>query len=410
MPWKETCAVNERMRFVVAYEEEKDSMAVLCRRFGISRRTGYKWIGRFLEANVEGLQDRSRAPRSHPNQVGPEVQEAILDARAAHPTWGPKKLLALLERSAKEGAWPCRSTIADLLQREGLVVPRKVRRRAPPREQPFAACEEANAIWCADFKGWFRTGDGRRCDPLTISDAYSRYLLRCQVARKTGGRSVRPLFEAAFREYGLPRSMRTDNGAPFASRGVGGLSPLSVWWIKLGIVPERIDPGQPQQNGRHERMHLTLKNETAKPPGANARRQQELFDAFRKEFNQERPHEALEMRTPAEVYRPSPRPYPERMEEPRYDAGMEIRRIGDRGEFRWKVTKVFVGRVLRGESVGLEPLADRYWRVWFGPMPLGVFDDHRRRMLRRREWRATGLDASLFRSPFRCAPGAPEEP
>jgi transposase InsO family protein len=410
MPWKETCAVDERMRFVVECEVAEETMAALCREYGISRRSGYKWLGRFLAEGGLGLEDRSRAPKGHRNQVLPEVEAAILSARSVHPTWGPKKLRVLLERERPGRQWPARSTMAEILKRHGLVVARRRRRRTPVWEAPFAACAGPNAVWCVDFKGWFRTGDGSRCDPLTLSDAYSRYLLRCQAMAKADGASVRPLVEAAFREYGLPGAIRSDNGVPFASRGIGGLSPLSVWWIKLGIVPERIDPGQPQQNGRHERMHLTLKAETASPPAANARRQQERFEAFRREFNEVRPHEALGMRTPASCYAASPRAYPSRLGDPEYPGGWSRRRVCDRGEFRWKVSKVFLGRSLDGELVGMEPLGGRYWRVWFSRTALGVLDEGRQRLLSVREGRQAGLDESLLRSSLRSAPGAPQEP
>jgi putative transposase len=410
MPWKETCAVEERMRFLVACEAGEDTMAEVCRQYGISRKTGYKWLARYREEGVEGLKDRSRAPKRPSNGLGGEVEAAVIAARAAHPTWGAKKLRVLLEREHPRTAWPARSTIAEVLRRHGLVVPRRRRRRTPPQEGPFGSCNGPNAVWCVDFKGWFRTGDGSRCDPLTVSDAYSRYLLRCQAMANTDGGSVRPLMEASFREYGLPGAIRSDNGAPFASRGVGGLSLLSVWWIKLGIVPERIEPGQPQQNGRHERMHLTLKAETASPPERSLRAQQSRFDAFRREFNEVRPHEGLGMRTPGSCYVASLRAYPARLEDPGYPVGWCLRRVCDRGEFRWRVRKVFLGRALEGELVGLEDLGGRYWRVWFSRMALGVLAEGHQRLLSVREGRQAGLDESLLRSSLRSAPGAPQEP
>ena len=410
MPWKETCAVDQRMRFLVAYEVSGEAMAELCRRYSISRKTAYKWLGRYAEEGPDGLKDRSRAPHHPGNGVSEEVAATVIAARTAHPTWGPKKLLALLQREHTSGRWPARSTIADILKRNGLVVPRKRRRRVPPQEQPFGACTGPNAVWCVDFKGWFRTGDGSRCDPLTLTDAYSRYLLRCQALRGTDNTSVRPLMEAAFREYGLPWAIRSDNGSPFASRGVGGLSQLSVWWLKLRIVPERIEPGEPQQNGRHERMHLTLKRETASPPKRSLLGQQRRFDAFRREFNEVRPHEGLGMATPASRYEASPRAYPARLEDPEYPSEWRRRRVCDRGEFRWQVTKVHLGRALEGELAGLEPLGGGYWRVWFGPMALGVLQTGRDRLLTRREGLRVGLDESLLGSSLRCAPGAAQEP
>ena len=240
-------------------------------------------------------------------------------------------------------------------------------------------------MWCADFKGWFRTGDGSRIDPLTITDAYSRYLLRCQAVKAADGLHSKPIFEAAFREYGLPERIRTDNGAPFGSNGDSGLTALSVWWIKLGIRPERIEPGKPEQNGRHERMHRTLKQATAAPPAASRRRQQERFNAFRWEYNQERPHEALGQVPPATLYRSSTRSYPQRLAEPEYPGEWERRRVSAGGQFRWRHDMVFAAHALDGERVGLEPLEDGHWRVWFGFWELGVLDE-RAKIWRPDQW------------------------
>ncbi len=406
MPWMETCAMDQRMRFVLEYCRGEYSMASLCRQFRISRRVGYKWLARYHMDGVPGLADRSRAPRRHPNEVSPQIEQQVLAARRAHPTWGPKKLRVFLARRDVFCRWPACSTIGEILTRHGLTVPRRRRHHVPPQTEPFSHCDVPNAVWCADFKGWFRTGDGRRCDPLTISDAFSRYVQRCQGLTPTNFETVQPLFVAAFREYGLPWAIRTDNGSPFASRGVGGLSRLSVWWIKLGITPERIDPGQPQQNGRHERMHRTLKAETACPPARTLRGQQRRFDRFRREFNEVRPHEALEMATPASVYVPSSRPYPERTGNVEYPDGVAIRRVKPNGVFHWKNRRVFLGEALGRELVGLDAIDERYWHVWFGPTPLGVFDSVGYRLLRPAETRRAGLEGEPGRaSPFRYAPG-----
>lgn len=406
MPWMETCAVDQRMRFVLEYLRGEYSMAAICRIFGISRRVGYKWLRRYGLEGVDGLKNRSRAPQRHPNENSPLVEVAVLAARRAHPTWGPKKIRVLLERDDCRTRWPACSTIGEILNRHGLTVPRKRRHRTPPYTEPFAECDGPNAVWCADLKGWFRTGDQRRCDPLTMSDAFSRYVLRCQGLLHTGFETAQPLFEAAFREYGLPWSIRTDNGSPFASRGLGGLSRLSVWWVKLGIVPERIDPGHPEQNGRHERMHRTLKAETASPPARTFRRQQRRFDRFRREFNEERPHEALGMATPASVYVYSPRPYPERVSDVTYPDGVEVRRVKPNGVFNWKNRRVFLGEAFGRELAGLEPLDDRHWRVWFGRVALGVFDSARYRIMTAAEVRRSGLKVESVRaSSLRCASG-----
>jgi len=372
MPWKASSVVEERTRFVLDYERGMQTMTELCRIYGISRETGYAWWYRYCARGLEALRDLGRAPRRHPNQTPAAVEEAVLALRREHMRWGPRKLKAVLERDGRR--WPAASTIGAIVGREGLVIPRKKRRRVPPYTEPFAAADGPNRVWCADFKGWFRTQDGERIDPLTLTDAHSRYLLRCQAVEKTDTERVQAIFEAAFREYSLPEAIRTDNGAPFASRAIAGLSRLSVGWMKLGITPERIQAGHPEQNGRHERMHRTLKDATATRPAANRRAQQRAFDRFRREYNEERPHEALGMQTPAAVYTPSPRPYPARVPEPEYPSAMQVRRVQRKGQFDWKHRDVFLSEVLWGERVGLEPVDDRYWCVYFAAFPIACFD------------------------------------
>jgi transposase InsO family protein len=369
--------MEERFKFLQECQSQDWSLAELCRRYEVSRKTGYKWLKRYEEQGLDGLRDQSRAPHHHPNQVLVEVEDAVLELRRQYPLWGPEKLQARLQRVAPEIIWPAPSTIGELLKRRGLTVPRKRHRKAGPSLNPLSHAAGANQVWCVDFKGWFRCGDGSRCDPLTITDAYSRYLLRCQVVKGIDERSVRDVMEAAFREYGLPDAMRNDNGEPFASTGVGGLSRLAVWWVKLGIRPERIPRGKPQHNGRHERMHRSLKAATARPPARSLRAQQQAFDEFREEYNQQRPHEALQMKTPAEFYRVSARPYPSRLAEPEYPSEWEIRRVRECGTMRWWSSSVFVGRALTDESIGLEPLNDGIWRVWFFRYPLGLFDERK---------------------------------
>jgi transposase InsO family protein len=377
MAWKETCAVEERFRFIEAYRSAEWTLAELCRRYSVSRKTGYKWIERYEACGWEGLRDRPRTPAHHPNQVLEEVAEAVLEKRRQHPHWGPAKLRARLQREAPEVLWPAESTIGEMLKRAGLTVPQKRRRKATPSHNPLAPSEGPNQVWCADFKGWFRCGDGQRCDPLTITDHYSRFLLRCQALPDMREHRVRAILEAAFREYGMPDRIRTDNGEPFASVGLGGWSRLSLWWIKLGIRPERIPPGKPQHNGRHERMHRSLKQATADPPGAHLRGQQKLFDSFREEYNQQRPHEALQMRTPAEFYNAGGRQYPRHLRQPEYSDEWEVRRVRQCGSLRWHNTPIFVSKVLSGESIGLEPVEDGQWRVWFFEYPLGLLDERR---------------------------------
>lgn len=383
MPWKEIVVLDERMKFVLACgQSPSDSMAVLCRRFGISRPTGYKWLERYQRSGPSGLCDASRAPHTHPNQVSTDLQERIVSVRRAHPTWGPRKLRVILEREQPEEQWPAASTIAGILSRQGLSESRQRPSREPAAVSPLGPCLAPNRVWCADFKGWFCTGDGRRCDPLTIMDGHSRYLLRCQAVARLDYANTRGLFEATFRRYGLPESIRTDNGEPFAGNGLLGLSRLNVWWLRLGIATQRIEPGKPQQNGSHERMHGTLKRETADPPALSLRAQGRRFDAFRKEYNHQRPHEALAMATPASVYEPSRRAYPERLAELEYPADYDLRKVAEDGDIRWKVSKVFLSRSLIGQVVGLQELDGRFWRVTFGPLELGVLDQKNSRLLR----------------------------
>ena len=373
--------MDERTRFVLEHERKMYTMTELCEIYDIARETGYYWLRRYQQGELEALQDRDRAPERHRNQTPEGTEAVVLELRRAHMRWGPRKLKRVLERECPQRPWPAASTIGAMLAREGLVIPRKKRRRAPPYTEPFALADAPNRVWCADFKGWFQTQDGQRVDPLTITDAHSRYLLRCQRVAKTNSEHVQAVFEAAFREYGLPQAMRTDNGAPFASRAIAGLSRLAVWWMKLGIVPERIAAGHPEQNGRHERMHRTMKQETASPPEANPHAQQRAFHRFRREYNQERPHEALGMQTPSAVYTPSPRAYPARVREPEYDSSMHVRRVRRRGSFSWKKQDVFLSETLIGEPIGLLPVDDRIYTVYFAAFPIACFDSQRRTIL-----------------------------
>jgi transposase InsO family protein len=377
MCWRASGVVDQRRKFVGEYESGDWTMSELCRFYEISRESGYKWLKRSRSEGEPGLQDRSRAARRHPNQTAVEIEQQVLQLRRQHATWGARKLLFVLQRRRPSVIWPAASTMGELLKREGLTVPRRKRRKTPPYTQPFQQVTEANQVWCADFKGWFRTLDGQRIDPLTISDAASRYLLRCQVVEKADTHRVRAIFEAAFREHGLPVAVRTDNGPPFASRAIAGLSPLAVYFMKLDIVPERIAPGHPEQNGRHERIHRTLKAETAKPPAAHARAQQKAFDHFKRIYNEQRPHQALDMKTPASCYMPSAREYPLRLPQPEYDSSMQVRKVGPCGTFGWKGEKIFISETLANEPIGLEPIEDDLWLVHFAAFPIALFDSCR---------------------------------
>jgi len=381
MPWKTSSVMEEKLRFVFEYEQGHRSMMELCARYEISRETGYVWLRRYGAMGLGGLVERSRAALRHQNQTPAEIEEMVLDLREAHMSWGARKLKRILERDEPGRKWPAASTIGELLKREGLIISRRKRRRTAPYTEPLAHADGPNRVWCADFKGWFRTQDGKRIDPLTISDAHSRYLLKCQAVTKTDTTRVQAIFEAAFRENGMPEAIRTDNGAPFASSALAGLSRLAVWWMKLGIVPERIEAGHPEQNGRHERMHRTLKQEVAQPPAANWREQQRALERFRQEYNQVRPHEALGMQTPAAVYKPSPRSFPVRVAEPEYRDEMLVRQVKHQGQFRWKKQDVFLSEVLWGEPVGLLAEDDRWYTVYFARFPIARFDSRQLRVL-----------------------------
>jgi transposase InsO family protein len=376
MPWKVMDVVDERTRFVKEHLSGLYTMAELCRAYGISRQTGYERLERFDQEGWPGLADHPHAPKRHPNQTSVKIEQRILQLRGEHPRWGARKLRGHLKENYPGLPWPAPSTIGELLQREGLAVARKKRRRTPAYTQPFQAIEHPNDLWCADFKGWFKTQDGERIDPLTMTDAYSRYLLRCQAVDAANLAQVKGIYEAAFREFGTPFGIRTDNGSPFASRAIAGLSRLSVWLMKLGIVPERIQAGHPEQNGRHERMHATMKAETAQPPEANRRAQQRRFDRFLVEYNEVRPHEALGQKTPSSQYQASPRLYPERVPEPEYPDGMQVRRVQRHGGFYWKHQEVFLTEALDAERIGLEQIDDRCWLVYFAAFPIASFDSY----------------------------------
>ena len=374
MPWKATCPMDERVKFIAAYLRGEMAVSRLCDAFGVSRKTAYKWIARYSEGGVGELVERSRRPHSHPNAMSPEVESLLIATRKQHGFWGPKKLVAVLRASYPGLRLPATSTIGHLLARRGLSHPRRTPRRSSPYGQPFLGYDKPNAVWCADFKGHFRLLDRSRCHPLTISDGFSRYLLKCEALRYTRFLFVKPLFEQTFREFGLPEAIRTDNGPPFSSLTLAGLSFLAVWWIRLGIRPERIKPGRPDQNGRHERMHRTLKHEAVGPDRYELAEQQKRFDLWRKEYNEVRPHEALGQLPPARLYEPSPRPFPVEVPEPNYPARFEIKRINHGGHLFLGHYKYYLSWSLQNELVGLEEVTDGNWTVYFGPHALAVVD------------------------------------
>ena len=370
MPWKEVRIVDERVQFITEVNKVEDSFSAVCRRFGISRKTGYKWCERYEEYGPAGLVERAPIALTCPHKTADELVEALVELRKEHPSWGPKKLKARLQALGRSDV-PAASTIGDLLKKHGLVRPRR-RRVYPPAMTPQALVEATlpNDTWCVDFKGHFALGDKTRCYPLTLTDQVTRYLLKCESVDKPDVVHVRPHFERAFREFGLPLRMRSDNGPPFATTGIGGLSELSVWWIKLGIAPERIEPGKPQQNGRHERMHKTLKDEVANKPEADRRAQQLSFDRFRHEYNDVRPHEALAQQTPASQYTTSRRVMPATLSSPEYPETMAVRRLPANGCLSWQGRAVYLSELLSGEPVGIETLSEDRWRLHSGPVLL----------------------------------------
>ncbi len=384
MPWKETCVEEQRMRFVSSWlDEDGDwSMSELCEAFGVSRKTGYKWLERYQATGLGGLADRSRAPHRHPNATESDVERKLIAARKKYRYWGPRKLLGRLAKDYPNLSWPAPSTAGDILKRHGLVEPRRHRRpKVVVARTALSTANGANQVWGVDYKGWFRTRDGKRCDPLTISDLFSRFLLECRRVERPDTKSAREVFEHTFREYGLPDAIRSDNGTPFASNGLGGLSQLSVWWVKLGIALERIEPGRPDQNGCHERMHRTLKRETAMPASANASAQQRSFNRFRHVFNHERPHEALNNTPPAQWYCRSARQYPQHEPEIEYAAHFDVRRVRTSGEIKWQGQRLYLSEALVGEPVGLEPTSDCHWTIYFGPIALGIINCETRKLL-----------------------------
>lgn len=386
MPWKETCAMDQRVRFLADWLSGDYTKSELCRAYGISRPTGDKWIARYAAEGPEGLIERSRAPHGHANATPPSLRAMIIATKRAHPAFGPKKVMDRLRRAHPELPWPADSTAAEHLKRAGLVRARRRRRRIVPYTEPFGACAAPNESWSADFKGDFGLGDGSRCYPLTISDNFSRYLLQCRALARPNHAGVRAWFERVFREYGLPQAIRTDNGAPFASLAVGGLSRLSAWWIRLGIRPERIRPGKPAQNGRHERMHRTLKAAGGPKPAGSLSAQQRQFDAFVHEYNFERSHEALKRETPGTLYVPSPRGYPARLPPIEYESDLIVRRVRGNGEIKWAGRLLYVSEVLAHEPLGLKPLDEDRLEIRYSFHVLGVLDQRIHRIVPASSW------------------------
>jgi len=375
MPWKEVKPMDEKVLFLADYLRESQTFTDLCCNYGISRKTGYKWVLRYIEEGVEGLHNRSTAPKRQPNKTPYYIHKAIIQLRRKKKIrLGPSKIQTMLLEEYCEDEIPSHTTIYNILRREGLVTSRKIRKRVPPMPQPFEPVKNPNDVWTADYKGQFLTKDGKWCYPLTVMDHQSRYLLGCRGHEKISTEAAKKSFEQIFRRYGLPSRIRTDNGVPFASHSLGGISHLSKWWIRLGILPERIKPGKPQQNGVHERMHRTLKDSAINPPGHNLKHQQRLFDGFMQEYNEERPHDALQKKKPSSCYHKSSREFPKKLPELEYQGHYRVVPVSNGGLMYCFGNIIYTGHVLTGERVGMEEVQDGVWKVYFGPIYLGCFD------------------------------------
>lgn len=381
MPWKENCVMDLKVQMIADWLKKEHTVTELGEHYQVSRKTIYKWINQYQVGGIQALKERSHAPLKHPNATDIGIATEIISTKQRHDKWGPKKVIIWLKKHYPEQHWPAVSTTQRILYKHGLVQPRKKRRHTPPYHQPFRQCNQPNDSWSIDYKGQFRTGDGRLCYPLTLTDNYSRYLLTCQALHHPSYEATKPFLERTFREHGLPLAIRSDNGAPFASVGLGGLSRLAVWLIRLRIVPERIALAHPEQNGRHERMHRSLKEAVCKPPRKSLTQQQKAFDRFTAEFNTERPHEALGMQTPASIYKPSDRPYPKKLPMIEYDNWLTVRKVMPSGCIKWNNQFIYISQALAGEPVGLKQLSDTTWEVYFSYLTLGIFDESKRKVL-----------------------------
>lgn len=380
MSWHLVSAMDARVQFVADYQRETWSMTELCRRYGISRQAGYETLARYHTHGAAGLAPQSRRPEHSPSATDDDIVKLITDLRGRHPSFGPKKLLRVLRKRHRRSDWPAASTVALILKREGLIAPRR-RHTEHQAQLPTHRIVPAapNELWSVDFKGQFRTGDHRYCYPLTITDRFSRYLLECYGMLSPSEAGTFARFRRVFEGFGLPAAIRSDNGGPFASTALAGLSHLSVWWLRLGIRLDRIRRGHPEENGAHEYMHRVLKRETARPPARTCGEQQRRFDAFRPTYNEVRPHEALDQAVPGDLYRPSRRSLPARLPPIVYPGHYEVRRV-TAGTFSWHSHTVFLTHVLNGEPVGLEEVDDGIWTVYFSHQPIGRFDERTRQV------------------------------
>ena len=375
MPWKEIYVMDQKIQMISQWLSGEYTIAEISRIHGISRKTVYKWIERYQRNRDEGLRDLSSRPITYARATPTETVHEILKAKTRYETWGSRKILKWLTDHHPEQQWPVNSTVHEILRRHGKVKARRKKRRTPPYTEPFEKVARPNDVWSVDYKGQFRLGNGRYCYPLTVTDNYSRYLMECQGLAAPSYEPTRYYLEKAFRRYGLPSVIRTDNGTPFASTGIHGLSRLSVWFIKLGIVPERIDKGHPEQNGRHERMHKTLKAEATRPPRYGMKEQQRVFNRFMDYYNNERPHEALEQKTPGTAYQKSVRSYPDKLPVIEYPDHYKTRHIHRGGTIKWRNKELYLSGTLAGEYVGLTEVDNGMWKIYFSFVPIALIDE-----------------------------------
>lgn len=375
MPFKQTDPVKARLEFVVLKKEGLYTHTELCKRFGVARQAGYDVMRRYEAEGVDGLKDRSHAPKHVPHRISEEIASMLLETRRAHPDWGPRTILAYLATQNADLALPAASTVGDLFKRSGLVQSKPRRRHWRHPGKSTITAQEPNEMWSVDFKGQFRTRDAQTCYPLTVADTHTRFLLACDGLSSTGHQQARLVFERLFHEHGLPAAIRSDNGPPFSSKAIAGLSRLSVWWTQLGIQHDRTEPGHPEQNGSHERMHRTLKRATVWPPAADAMEQQGRFDGFRGEYNFVRPHHALAMKTPGSLYRPSERAMPERIPDPEYPGHCHVRQVRANGIVHFRDRDLFLSEVLIGHRVAFEEVDDRVWSIYFYDLLLARLDE-----------------------------------
>ena len=383
MTWQNTNARNEKIKFIGEWLKDEITFSDLCHKYRISRKTGYKLIRRYKSEGEKAVQEKSHTRHTHPNATGASIKHRIIELKHIYPKWGPDKLRNWLQRNAPDTCWPAVSTVGDILKKNGLVRARRYRKHVPAHSTPFLECDAPNSVWSADFKGQFRLGkNGVYCYPLTVSDNYSRFLLACEGLERPTLEATINCFKRIFIEYGLPDAIKTDNGQPFASVGIGGLTRLSIWWLKLGIIPERIEPGCPEQNGRHERMHRTLKDSTAKPSKENFKDQQKCFDDFKEEYNHQRSHQALDGKRPGDVYARSLRFMPNKLEEIYYPDNFEVRKVRTNGQIKCFGKKYFISELLRREPIGLEMIDEKKAIIYFSKAKLGMIDAKEDKIIR----------------------------